>query len=321
MKRARPLSSSRVILLCFFLCLSAAADTTLSVSDYRQQLHVIADQVQSLKTNPGQAGSVIAAIPDQVMVNTSSATVTVNYHPLKDDLAEFARTDAKLQPQRIQDITNYVARLEQDAEAYDRERPDVATAGGRLHDILSRREFRNVHGPGVKETLLARFYRWLDRLFDRVHIGRTGAFNLLQFFIYGLVAVALAVLLFWMVNHLRRRPEAPPAREIVPFSPSAKSWRAWLAEARQYADRQDWRNAIHLAYWAAISFLESGGAWKPNRARTPREYLGLLTTRHPGYTPLSTLTRKFEIVWYGDRPALRQDFEESLAYLEKLGCR
>jgi len=321
MKRAHLLASPGIILLSFFFCLAAVADTTLSIGDYRQQLHNIADRIQSLETNPEKAGSVIAAIPDQVTVNTGSGVTTVNYHPLKNDLAEFARADAKLQHQRVQEIRNYVGRLEEDAAAYDREPADLAGARGELHDILSRREFRNVHGPGAKETLLARFYRWLDRLFDHIHIGPTGAFTLLQFLIYGLVAVALILLLFWIVNRLHRRPEEPPVREIVPFSPSAKSWRAWLAEARQHADTQDWRNAIHLAYWAAISFLESGGAWKPNRARTPREYLGLLTTRHPGYTLLSTLTRKFEIVWYGDRPALRQDFEESLAYLEKLGCR
>jgi hypothetical protein len=321
MKHARRLSSRKVILLCFCLCVTAAADTTLSVGDYRQQLHNIAERVQSLAQHPEQAGNVIAAIPNQVTVNTGSTTVTVNYHPLKDDLAEFARKDAKLQPQRAREIAKYVARLEEYAAAYNHDSASLADAQGKVHEILSRREFRNVHGPGIKETLLARFYRWLGRLFDRVHIGGTGAFTLFQFLVYALVAIALGMLLIWTVNRLRLRPEEPAAREIVPFSPSAKSWRAWLSEARRYADVQDWRNAIHLAYWAAISFLESGGAWKPNRARTSREYLGLLTRRHPGYGPLSTLTQKFEIVWYGDRPALRQDFEESLSFLEKLGCR
>jgi Domain of unknown function (DUF4129) len=321
MKRARPLSTSRVILLCCFLYLSASADTTLSVSDYRQQLHIMAEQIQSLNNNPEHAGAVIRAIPDQVTVNTGTSTVTVNYHPLKDDLAEYSRTEIKLQPQRLREITNYVARLEEDAAAYDKLSPEASDAQSTIHDILSRREFKNVHGPGMKETLLARFYRWLDRVFDRVHIGRTGAFSLFQFLLYALVAIALIVLVFWTMNRLRRKREEAPAREIVPFSPSARSWRAWLAEARQHADRQDWRRAIHLTYWAAISFLEAGGAWKPNRARTPREYLGLLTRRHPGYAPLSTLTRKFEVVWYGDRPALRQDFEELLGCLEKLGCR
>ncbi|HKF23930.1 MAG TPA: DUF4129 domain-containing protein, partial [Candidatus Angelobacter sp.] len=111
------------------------------------------------------------------------------------------------------------------------------------------------------------------------------------------------------------------AREIVPFSPSARSWRAWLEEARRMAQQEDWRNAIHLAYWAGISFLESGGAWKPNRARTPREYLRLMGTRKPEYPSLAALTRKFEVVWYGARAASGVDFKETLGQLEKLGCR
>jgi hypothetical protein len=87
------------------------------------------------------------------------------------------------------------------------------------------------------------------------------------------------------------------------------------------AQQQDWRNAIHLAYWAGISFLESGGAWKPNRARTPREYLRLMGSRKPEYPSLAALTRKFELVWYGDRAASSLDFQETLGQLEKLGCR
>jgi hypothetical protein len=164
-------------------------------------------------------------------------------------------------------------------------------------------------------------YKWLAWFLSLFHIRGKGAFNVLQFVVYALVACALLLLLFWTINRLRRKEEEPPAREILPFTPSARSWHVWLAEARENAAKQDWRNAIHLAYWAAISFLESGGAWKPNRARTPREYLRLLSTRNPSHPPLSNLTKKFEVIWYGDRPALQQDFEDSLGQLEKLGCR
>src|ERR1035438_7184698 len=49
---------------------------------------------------------------------------------------------------------------------------------------------------------------------------------------------------------------------------SAKEWTIWLSEARTAAARGEWRDAIHLAYWAGISFLERQGMWKPDRART-----------------------------------------------------
>ena len=70
-----------------------------------------------------------------------------------------------------------------------------------------------------------------------------------------------------------------------------------------------------------ISSLESGGAWKPNRARTPREYLRLMGSRNPHHSPLKVLTRKFEFVWYGEHEAAEADYRETLAQLEQLGCR
>lgn len=306
-----------VLCLCGFL----AADASVSLSGYRQQLHQIAERVHSLEQNPEQTGSVIAAIPDQETVQTGNGEVTVNYRDLKNELTELAKPDAKQKAQRLHETEAYLLRLETDAAGYDQVPADVPAARQKLGQILSRREFRNVHGPGLKETLLSKLYRWLGRLLGHLHFGRLVGFSVLQVLVYVLIGIALLLLLLWTFNHLRRKEEEPQHREIVPFSPSARSWRAWLAEAKAYADQQDWRNAIHFAYWAGISFLESGGAWKPNRARTPREYLRLLSSRNPNYPPLSSLTRKFEIVWYGDRPAAQQDFEESLGQLEKLGCR
>lgn len=308
-----------MVVVC--LCGSLAADVSITLSQYRQQLHQLAEQVHSLQQNPEQAGSVIAAIPDQETVDTGNGNVTVSYRDLKNELTELSKPDSKQKAQRLQQAETYLLRLETDAAGYNQTPADIPAARQKLAQILSRREFKNVHGPGLKETLLAKLYRWLSCLLGHLHFGRLGGFSVLQVLVYLLIGVALLLLLLWTLNHLRRKQEEPQYREIVPFSPSAKSWRAWLAEARSYADKQDWRNAIHFAYWAGISFLESGGAWKPNRARTPREYLRLLSSRNPNYPPLSSLTKKFEIVWYGDRPAAQQDFEESLGQLEKLGCR
>ena len=172
---------------------------------------------------------------------------------------------------------------------------------------LTRREFKRVHDPSGKETLLSKLYGWFSRLFGRIHVGGKASFNLLQVIVYILLGAALLLLLLWTL--------------IIPFSPSARGWRSWLANARDSAAKQDWRNAIHLAYWAGISFLESSGAWKPNQARTPREYLRQVSTRNARYPALSALTRKFEVVWYGHREAAERDYQETLGELEKLGCR
>lgn len=311
----------RVLVFALLFSGLVSADASVPLDQYRQQLTEIEARVHSLDDHPEQAGEVIASIPDEVAVNTGSGEVTINYHPLKDELTEFDKAERTAKPHHLEQIKSYIIRLETAAREYSQSSEDVTSSREKLGQILSRSEFRKVHGPGVKETLLSKLYKWLAWLLSKLHIRGRGTFDVMQFAVYALVGLALIMLLIWTVNRLRRKEEEPAAREILPFAPSARSWRVWLAEARENAEKQDWRNAIHLAYWAAISFLESGGAWKPNRARTPREYLRLLSIRNANYPPLLTLTKKFEVIWYGERPAAQQDFEESLGQLEKLGCR
>ena len=93
--------------------------------------------------------------------------------------------------------------------------------------------------------------------------------------VYSLLGIAMLVLALWLYRSLRRG--AATERVVPPVLPvSAKEWTVWMAEAREAALRGNWRDAIHLSYWAGISFLEIAGMWRPDRARTPREYLRLL---------------------------------------------
>jgi hypothetical protein len=80
-----------------------------------------------------------------------------------------------------------------------------------------------------------------------------------------------------------------------------------------------WRDAIHFLYWAAISRLESRHLWPADRARTPREYLRLLSGADPRKANLATLTRSFERTWYGGREADASDFKAALKLAAELG--
>ena len=95
---------------------------------------------------------------------------------------------------------------------------------------------------------------------------------------------------------------------------------AWLDEARREAAGANWRNAVRLTYWSGIAFMEAQGAWRPDRARTPREYTRLLPPSSEHAPTLSALTRVFERVWYGTERVDRVQYDEALAQLKKLGC-
>src|ERR1700686_375763 len=311
-----------ILLVLISLCGSSWAQAeSISISEYRQQLHSIATQVEALQSQPESAGELVAAIPDHVAVATSSGEIKVNYKTLKDNLAAFAGADEQKRPELFRQIQAYAQAMSAAAEGYEKHSADLSSTHRKLDEFLARHEFKKVRGPSAKDALLARLYRWLSRWLSKLVIRGSGNFDVMRLVIYLLVGAAVTLLLVWTIRRLRRPQEELLPREIIPFAPSARSWRTWLAEARALSQQQDWRNAIHLAYWAGISYLEEHGAWKPNRARTPREYLRLIGTRATQYPVLAALTRKLETVWYGYGSAAEADFQEALSQLEKLGCR
>lgn len=324
MKRPRtrlrfPLNA--MLALCAF-ALPAFAQTV-SLEQYRRQLDELRSGIDELPEHPERAASLESGLPEKESIDVGGREITVSWRELKGDLAVVRVADSVRRKTLVAQMRNYVTTLSAEAAAYDQPSAGDAQARSRLQEILAQREFKAVeHKAGYIERLKARLYRGLSRLLGKLFglsFGR--GLSIWSILVYGVVAAAIITLLVWMVMRLRHRGEGPGQREIVPFSPSARGWRAWLRDARERAAGQDWRDAIHLAYWAGIAFLEEQGAWKPNRARTPREYLRLVGVWTPQHPPLAELTRKFERVWYGNLPAGETDYQETMGELERLGCR
>jgi len=315
----------RIILrayLCFLpLVLSAGSyATSLSTAEYRQQLQQFSARIEQIKVNPNEAQGFEPEIPDRVSVKGSSGELSLSYDWLKSELKKFEQADPRAQATIAAQIHDRLQTLDTQAQAYEQAQADPQESRKKIQQILARHEFRGARGPGFLEIWWQKLMRWLSNFFERHPIyGRRGN-DLLHIGVYAAVAVAFVMFAVWITRRLDRRKD-PLNREIVPFAPSAKGWRTWLSEAHASARQAGWREAIHLAYWAGISFLEEQGAWRPDRARTPREYLRMLGTRKPQYPVLSTLTRKFEVIWYGHHDASAADFQETLGQLEKLGCR
>ena len=139
---------------------------------------------------------------------------------------------------------------------------------------------------------------------------------------WGLVACACLGLAYWFVRQTRRaRGLEPENASRAENAPGMRNWQVLHREAEEAAQQQCWRDAVRSYYWATIARFESRGQWPADYARTPREYLRLIGTRASQYPVLKSLTRKLELVWYGYGSADEADFQETLAQLEKLGCR
>jgi hypothetical protein len=139
----------------------------------------------------------------------------------------------------------------------------------------------------------------------------------------GLLLGGIGIALIWFFIRIERSARVRLVPDVEPAmgSPSAREWQLWIKDAQTAAANGLWRDAIHSVYWASIARLESGRLWPADRARTPREYLGLIGGNDPRKPTLTALTRSFERTWYGGRDAAAVDFNAAMAQAAELGVK
>jgi hypothetical protein len=186
-----------------------------------------------------------------------------------------------------------------------------------MQKVLAGREFRNLQGDSPWDAVLEKIAKWLNGFFESA--GQLGASIpwLGMALVYGFIAL-VCVGLVWGLMQMERRWRirlVPEFTGPAAGAASARNWHLWLEDAREAAAQGQWREAIHLMYWATISRLESWRLWPADRARTPREYLSLVAPEDTRRPRLATLTGSFERTWYGGRAASESDYKmaEALA--------
>ena len=301
----------------------------LSTADYRAELDGLLAATRQLDSSGREPPKALENLPQSWPVHTEQGDFQIPTEGLQRDVRRY---------QKEKNAANAIAirtRLEslsREVDGFEKAPPDAARCRATLDSILAQPKFAG-RGPGwfqkinkrleaLQKTvrdwffkLVLGFFRFLQRLFGWKSLPTVG-----KAFIYGLMGAAGLALLYLIYRSIFQNPEF---EEVVPrdLPVSAKEWSIWLSEARAAAARGDWRDAIHLAYWAGISFLEREGFWKPDRARTPREYLRLISAQSEQRETLTSLTRIFELAWYAKRDADERTFSQTLEQLEKLGCR
>jgi Domain of unknown function (DUF4129) len=293
----------------------SAAGTVVSTAEYVRELQGLRNSLNS-EVNPGQAEKLAAALPREWIVEAHDRSFTVSTTTVATDLREYAQ---KPVAGKLDAIRAQVDLLLSDASAMVASRSDFSGDRAKLAAILGRPEFQRVHGETWLDRLKREAQDLLTRLFDR--ILTSSAFPVAsRIVVWSLVVLAVALLGLWLVR-IYRESNVYTNISGVPGAISEKPWRDWKAEALLAAEQERWRDAIHLYYWAAISFLEEQGLWRPDRGRTPREYLRLLPRGDTHSASLAELTRSFETVWYGDEAASEQKALAARALLENVGCR
>jgi len=318
----RPCRWPLVLLLLYWSTFSIAEwepapaqTSTLTVSEYIAELDRLASASNEL-AHPEDVPKVLNGVPSVWHIQSAQRTFEVSSEWLREDLNDWQRKPSR----EIQDrISTRLQILRSEADSSQGSTTDVSRKRVLLNGILAGREFQNLHGPTwldrFKQQVLELLIKLLGRVFESSAIPTIG-----NVVVYGLMLLALLAVAYWMYRTIRNNAGV---ETILPHSlpVSSKGWKIWMKEARRAADGGNWQEAIHLAYWCGISFLEAQELWRPDTARTPREYLRLLPAASEHRETLGTLTRTFELIWYGTQEADANAFSETLAHLEKLGCQ
>ncbi len=293
------------------VCLAALASSAWAapVAAYRPES--LAGELRHLAVQVGE-GKTPADLPAAWDVETGQRKYTISSEPLR-----ILAGSAKEAPAVREWLEELAAQLERSNAA-----PTVSTkvARSKLDEILSAREFGAMRGPSAWDLWRTRVTNWFRQLLGKLLTPLAQHPQGTALVFWFAVIAALGTLAVWLFRYWTTQDWTTG----VPASGGQihlLRWEQWVRKARQASAKGDFRDAVRCAYWAGIAWLQKSGALPLDSARTPREYLRLAGADAPAAGPLSALTAGLERHWYGRRPAGAEDFANSLAHLEKLGCK
>jgi len=285
----------------------------LDLASYERELTRIAEASK----NPAQIGEVRRSLPESWKVKDDDRSYSVPTKEIADALREIEQDPKKGTAAQLQ---KRLSTMRQEAEGLSKapSETNTAEAESRLKKILGRGEFQESSGPSAWDLMKARINRWIleqiIRLFRVLHISQKTGNGIAWAVIFAAVVLLFYVLYRW----LSKSTKTESFRAEVKASSSDA--RHWVQEALGAADRGDFREAVHCAYWAAVAHLEDIRILPHDRARTPRESLRLLDQHPREKGSLQTITHSFELIWYGYRPVSAAEWAGTKEQLEKMGC-
>ncbi len=289
------------------------------LKNYLAELDRWSATAKVIKDQPDQAAAYRKALPRAWPVSVRGQQFAVPTEWLGEDLDSIHEKPATA-ASICNEIQQRLDQMRSAAETFERKTGgDPVQARTRLTDVLNRAEFRDVHKPGWLEEVRERTFVWLANLFDKLFGGLGSHPKIGRALLWSLVIFGVALFLV-LLSRSFFRVRRDTSLDLKGPLLATRGWRDWARDALAMAGRGNYREAIHLGYWAGIYRLEELGVWQAHRARTHREYLRLLEAGDGRQTPLAALTLRFELVWYGGNPAGAEDFEFVVKQLEGLGC-
>ena len=287
----------------------------LTVPQFAGQLGTLAAAVE--RTSPESAPALAASVPASVAVTDGPQEFSVRLDWVRTALLAATADRTRWSAARA----DVVARL----RAMQREASQTATvqrprdARDALSRVLASRGFQNARTRTWQTRVMQAVTEWIADLWGRTLGRRVGTRTIGLVLAWAASIGAVAVLLIWLTRAaVRRRADAPI--DLGSVGAARAAGRELALEAAALARAGHVREAVRVAYRAAVQRLEEEGALRVDDARTPREYLRLLPAPHRRRQPLALLTSTFERIWYGSRPPRPEDGAAIISLLQDLEC-
>jgi Domain of unknown function (DUF4129) len=290
-----------------------AAFRALDLQSYQQELK----QIEDTAKEPERIEALRKSLPDVWMVKHGDQTYSVPTKEISEALRQI-QSDPKKATLAQLELRLNLMRQHAEELASASSGTNLTEAKDKLNAVLNRSEFREATGPSAWDVIRARINRWIlehiIRLLNLLHISqKTG--NAIA---WGVLFLAVVLLFYAAYRWLVKSSKTAEFRAEV--GPRGSDTCHWTQEALEAAERGDFREAIHCAYWASIARLEDVRVLPLDCARTPRESLRLLDEHPKEQGVLQSITCSFELIWYGYRPVSAADWVGTKEQLEKIGC-
>jgi hypothetical protein len=326
------LSVAVVILPCAIFRTAEAAQPpatspAYNLTSFPAELARLKTELQSARNSAEGLRNYRESLPEAWAVDVGETHYAVSTALLASWLSK-AERQSENRDQEADQAQGYLDALASEVSSLAaRSSPRGDSARAKLNAILARPEFAQTFQQTWWDTLRDRIDEVISNALVRL-LSRIGGQKSLGYALVWIGICAAAILVaYWIFRHWFRAARVAEM-DLLATQVPVRFWHEWIFAAREAASRSDYRAAVHLAYWAGITRLQDIGALSPDRAKTPREYLGALNKSKviepesfDGHKrALVTLTSRLEKIWYGYRIATEEDFLDSLTQLETLGC-
>jgi len=290
-----------------------------SAEDVRADVFRLQGVVAGCAAKGGAACAATAVGDDLRVGDPKQGGYVVHLDWLRDALEKGKDVDAGKRAEALRDSVARLKGMESELGAAPVVEREFARARVEAKAVLAEPEFQRKVSVTWWDRVTGFFGAWLEKMLGGIARAGAAAPWLGPVVIWTLCIGAAAGLVFFVLRNLQRqRLQISLAGAAVAKTGWDREATAWATQAEEFAGREEWREAVHCLYWAAIVSLESRRAWRHNPTRTPREYVRLLKPGSGQQRGLRELTRMFERVWYGLRDGGAEEYAEARGLYEAL---